>query len=463
MNRREFLAALGLGSGSLFLPSLFDGRAHAAEPPRRFVVFYTQNGTWHDGWKMRRPGLAEDARWSFDLGESTEAEFSAQLAPLFPYRDRLAIVDGLALVSAEADVAGILRHEIGQVHSLTGSMVELVAGRAFGGVASIDQRIADVLARPDRLRSLELAVGDPASSVSYRDRLQLLPYEQRPEVVFQRMFGLLGTGTDADAFVREQGSVLDRAATRYDALAKRLSGEDRAKLEAHRDLVRDLETRMSGLASASCTPPAVPGGRVGYREDYTTLVGLTAAAMACDLVRVVSIELGDIPGELLGEAGVDIHDEYAHNIFEDEKARQVMTDWTAMHAAQFAELLAALDGVPEGGGTMLDHTTCLWVSELADGAHGFEQWPAVIAGGDALRLGQYVHMPSDTPFAGKTWNGGTLPAMGMPHQKLLTTIGRAMGVTDESGEPLSAMPVREIAGIDGAKIDCTGIIEELMP
>jgi hypothetical protein len=462
MNRREFLAALGLGSGSLFLPSLFDGHARAAEAPRRFVVFYTQNGTWHDGWKMRRPGLSEDTRWSFDLTESTEAEFSAQLAPLFPYRDRISVVDGLALVSAEADVAGILRHEIGQVHSLTGSMVELVAGRAFGGVASIDQRIADVVARPDRLRSLELAVGDPASSVSYRDRLQLLPYEQRPEIVFQRMFGLLGSGTTADAFVREQGSVLDRTAERYAALAQRLSGDDRAKLETHRDLVRDLEARVRGLASATCTAPALPGGNVGYREDFTTLVGLTTAAMACDLVRVVSIELGDIPGELLGEAGTDIHDEYAHNIFEEEKARQVMTSWTAMHAAQFAELLAALDAVPEAGGTMLDHTLCLWVSELADGAHGFEKWPAVIAGGDALRLGQYVHVPSDTPFAGKRWDGGTLPAMGMPHQKLLTTIGRSMGVTDEDGAPLSAMAVRDIVGIGGAKIDCTGIIEELL-
>jgi hypothetical protein len=340
-------------------------------------------------------------------------------------------------------------------------MVELVAGRAFGSAISLDQRVADVIARPDRLRSLELAVGDPPSSVSYRDRVQLLPYEQRPEIVFQRLFGLVGNA-GGDVLVAEQGSVLDRTAERYAALAGRLSGEDRAKLELHRDLVRDLEMRVRGLASAECVAPASPTGARGYLEDYTTLVGLVSTAMSCDLVRVATIQLGDIPSELLGEAGVDIHDEHAHNVFTSEKSRDVMTRWQAMHAGQFGELLAALDAVPEAGGTMLDHTLCVWVSELADGAHGFERWPVVIAGGRSLRLGQYVHLPSDTPYAGMTWDGGELPAMGMPHQRLLTTIGRAMGVKDDEGETISAMPVREIIGKDGARIDCTGVIEELL-
>ncbi len=118
MNRRQFLTALGLASGSLFLPSLGGGDANAAVPPRRFIVFYTQNGCWYDGWKMRRPGLGDDDRWTFDLAGADASEFSAQLGALHPWRDRLAIVDGLAMVSAEADVAGILRHEIGHALGL---------------------------------------------------------------------------------------------------------------------------------------------------------------------------------------------------------------------------------------------------------------------------------------------------------------------------------------------------------
>jgi hypothetical protein len=37
-----------------------------------------------------------------------------------------------------------------------------------------------------------------------------------------------------------------------------------------------------------------------------------------------------------------------------------------------------------------------------------------------------------------------------------------LGVTVADGSPLSAMPVREVSGIDGASIDCTGVLEELL-
>ena len=62
MNRRQFLSAMGVAGGSLFLPSLL-GRTNAwgntGAPPKRFVVMSTQHGTWYDGWKMRWPGLPE--------------------------------------------------------------------------------------------------------------------------------------------------------------------------------------------------------------------------------------------------------------------------------------------------------------------------------------------------------------------------------------------------------------------
>ena len=54
VNRREFLTAMGLAGGSLFLPSLLPKHAWASDaaPPKRLVVFFTQHGTWYDGWKM---------------------------------------------------------------------------------------------------------------------------------------------------------------------------------------------------------------------------------------------------------------------------------------------------------------------------------------------------------------------------------------------------------------------------
>lgn len=462
MNRRHFLTGLGLTAGSLFLPSLLpSAAADESVPPQRLVVVFTQHGTVYDAWRMRPPGMPADGRWTHDLASAAEADFGPALAPLHPWRRRLAIIDGLALVSGEVDPAVVLRHEIGQVHALTGGMVEMVAGLPMASAASIDQRVADVIARPDRLRSLEIGIGSPPMSVNYRDRLQLLPYERHPHVVWQRLFGL-ASGRDLSPVELEQGSVLDRVRERYALLHDRLSGEDRRKIEVHRDLVRDLEIRIDGLMQASCAAtPELPAGGGDYGHDTAVFTQLVTAALACDLTRVVTLHFGDIPAERLGHPGTGVHDEFAHGIWTEPLAAEVMTRYTSHHANDLVALLGALDAIPEGNGTMLDHTTCLWVGELGDGAHGFEHWPVVVAGGRGLRLGQYIHYPSQTPVAGWWWDGTRLPAVGVPHQRLLTTLGRAFGVTEADGSTLRTMPVREVVGIEGETVDCTGILEEL--
>ena len=115
MNRRQFLAAMGLGSGSLLLPSRRPAIAAPTEAPQRFLVFFSQHGTWYDGWKMGTDTRPTDQQWEFDLTSSASPSFSDALLPLSNFRDRLLVVDGLALVSAEADISG-LRHEV-QYHT----------------------------------------------------------------------------------------------------------------------------------------------------------------------------------------------------------------------------------------------------------------------------------------------------------------------------------------------------------
>ncbi len=472
--RRHFLAALGLSAGSLFLPSL--GRpvhASGAQPPRRLIVLCTQHGTWHDGWAMNPAGLPADRAWVHELADTAAGEFSPALAPLWPFRERLAVVEGLAMVSGDADPAGVLRHEIGQAQALTGAMVDLVGGLPLASAPSIDQRVADHIARDDRLRSIELGVGDPPFSINYRRARQPLPFEQRPRVVFERLFGLVNGGSGASGVLGEQGSLLDRTAQRYEALASRLSGEDGQKLELHRDLVREVERRVQGLRAISCpgVDPPRPLGEGSeddeeyegdYDEDYRAMVQMLVSAMACDILRVATVHLGDIPAARLGQPGVTIHDDHAHNVWNDTASAQVMTDWSAYHAAQLAELLGALDAVPEGDGTMLDHTLILWTSELGDGAHGLKHLPVVLAGSRALCAGRYLHYPSDGPFIHWRWDGIKTPGGGVPHQRLLTSVARAFGLTDADGDPLDAMPVATVASnLDDSIIDCTGVLEAL--
>ncbi|MEC8049901.1 MAG: DUF1552 domain-containing protein [Myxococcota bacterium] len=461
-NRRQFLSAMGVAGGSLFLPSLL-GRNNAwgntGNPPKRFVVMSTQHGTWYDGWKMRWPGLPEGSHWTKDLRNVAAAEFSAGLRPLHSFREQLMVVDGLALVSAEADQSG-LRHELAYVHALTGGNCELVSGVPLASAPSVDQRIAEVLARPDHFRSVEVGVGEVPLAF-FRGKKEYLPTELNVRRTYERLFGLSGdaSSTSSERAAEAKSTLLDRVKSRYAMMASRMSGEDKRKLEQHKELVYSLEQQVRGLSQLSCSPGLeAPQSSGSYEEDFQVNVQMMASAFACDLTRVFSFNLGTLPTQnvIPGQVG-DIHDDYAHEIYVRQAARDAMTQYTAVHAEHFASILRALASVPEGNGTMLDNTLCLWSVEVADGAHGFDRWPAVLAGGGGnLQMGRYLHYPRTTPYAGWQWDLGTSTSMGVPHQKLLTGVAQSMGVS------VDRMPVETIRGINGVTIDCTGTLEGMM-
>ncbi|MCH9679964.1 MAG: DUF1552 domain-containing protein [Deltaproteobacteria bacterium] len=462
IDRRRFLTAMGLSAGSLVLPSL-SGRVRGAlgDPPRRLIVLVSQHGGWMPTWAMNPAGLPTDAVWEQDLNPLAAEDFSPSLAPLHPWRSRTVAIEGLSMVSGDVDPAGVLRHEIGQIHTLTGNEVEMVSGLPIGKSPSIDQLIANHVSRPDRLRSIELSVGDQSPVVNYRDRMQPLLGESRMPVAHERLFGLVNGGSSGSDVQREQGTLLDRVQGRYEALGAQLSAEDRHKLDVHRDLVRDLSLQIDGLMNTSCAVPEVSAGD-DYSAEWTAAATMLTSAMSCDVVRVATINLDTVPAAQLGIAGEDIHDAYAHELARSELAVQVMTDYYAYHSAQVAELLGLLDGIPEGDGTMLDHTLVLWTSELADGVHGFDRMPVLLFGGQAWTTGRYLHYPSDTPYEAWVWDGVRRPSAGRPHQRLLSSVMRAFGVPDpQTGGDWSAMPIRELPGAAGATIDCTGVLDEL--
>lgn len=466
IERRRFLAAMGLASGSLFLPSLTRRASGAPSgPPRRLIVIVSQHGGWMPTWAMNPAGNPIDAVWQQDLSGLTEAEFSPSLLPLHPWRDRMIAVEGLSMVSGDIDPAGVLRHEIGQIHTLTGDEVQMVSGLPIGRSASIDQQIAAHIARPDRIRSVELSVGGQAPVVNYRGAHQPLLGEARMPVVHQRLFGLVNAGASGSAATLEQSKLLSSVGDRYEALATRLSQQDRQKVQVHRDLLRDLSLQIEGLMNTSCAVPEVTGSEGAeehYGPDFSAASSMLTAAMACDLTRVATINLSTLPAAVLGRQGEDIHDGFAHELARSDDAVTVMTDYYAYHAAQVAELVAALDAIPEDEGTMLDHTLVLWTSELADGVHGFDRMPVVMLGGQVWATGRYLHYPSDTPYEAWVWDGVRKPSAGRPHQKLLSSVMRSFDVPDPvSGGAWEAMPIRELRGTNGATIDCTGVLDEL--
>ena len=84
--------------------------------------------------------------------------------------------------------------------------------------------------------------------------------------------------------------------------------------------------------------------------------------------------------------------------------------------------MAKMKAVPEGDGTMLDHTLILWCNELAIGnVHSRTDAPYVLAGGagGALRTGRFLSFAGD-----------------VPHNNLLVSLMNIMGLPDQTfGKP----------------------------
>jgi hypothetical protein len=467
MHRRRFLHSAGLAAGSLFLPSLLSGRAAAqAAPPKRLIVMFTQHGFVYDSVKVRPAGTNANADFDVALADLDDSQLSRVLRPLAGFKDKLSVVDGLAMVSAEGDVV-FNEHDKGTRHALTGAPIRRTDAGAVGGGPSFDQLIARAVAAPGRLPSLEFGVlGATNGGAVFRDAGQPLPPDGNAGAAFARLFppSQQPTLSTADRVRAGQGSVLDLVADQYDALLPRLSGEDRQKLQLHRDLIRGAEQRVQSLQELQCARPDAPqvvddfSRNAHYESRFDAFVDIIAAALACDLTRVVTLQMTQLRNDHLGIAG-DVHADFAHNSDTNPQAKEVMSRYGEVHAEHFRRLLVALDSIPEGNGTLLDQCAVLWCSELATGTHKFNIWPAFVAGGcgGALRTGRYLRYAPATPNPNPnpTWPGVDA-VVGRPHQQLLLTLARAMGA------PQDGLGVREMFTVEGERVALTGELDDLL-
>lgn len=462
LDRRKLLAATGLGAASLFLPSLARRGAAQSAPPKRLVIMFSLHGTNYPNWRMRRTGLDENTAWEFPFDDADPNSFSEVLRPLHGVRQNLLVLDGIAQVSAIGDVL-FNNHPKGRIHALTAAPFTRLNGEvATSTQASFDQVMAQRIRRADRLPSLEL-MGIGNDAFVYSGAGAAVPFEASPRAAFDRLFP--GTSTpspvsNAERIRGAQASVLDFVQGEFDVVKRRLSTEDQQKLDLHRDYIRDLELRLGNLSTVTCERPERPGNisTSDYQGRFDAFVRVAGAALACDLTRVVTFGMPQLSNAQAGAPPGDIHTDYAHHEADNPTAATVMTNYHRVHAEHFRTLVDTLARIPEGNGTVLDNTVCMWVNELATGNHKFERWPVVLAGGTGtgLRFGRYVRWPATipTPNPNPTW-GGVEPLVGPPHNKLFVSVARALGVDMAQ---IGSASIRTVAGVN---IDLTGPLDRL--
>ena len=433
LTRRTLLRGAGhVAIGLPFLEAMLhplQTHAQAELAPLRFVVFYSPGGTLLDKW---RP-----------TGSETQFVLGDMMAPLVPHQQKLLFVDGLNLSITERGVGH--PHSRGMAGLLTGT--ELLAGTfetgmghaSFANGPSLDQVVAKrVAAGGTKFPSLEFSTAwaisgrslmdgavaetsNAADQITYAGAKQPIPPMIRPQVAWDRIFKDLGSSAP-DATVelerKKQKSILDAVLEQYASVSAELGAADRAKLEEHAELIRQMGASLtSGSSGESCT---IPGAPATTELDVPTkgklMTDLLVTSLACNLTRVATMQWADseskFPLNFEPLRLTDHHHGYQHDSVYDPNALFKIYQW---FGSNFAYLLDKLDAVKEGDGTLLDNTVVLWVTEIQEPpTHNQNNMPFVIAGGKnaGIKTGRWLKVP------------------GQPHNNLLASLNQVLGGTE---------------------------------
>ena len=404
-SRRAVLRGLG---ASLTLPWLETFQAPAwgqsTDAPKRFFAFYTPNG-----YNMSQ-------FWPTSTGALSAASLNGtSLAPLSDFASKLLLINGLDNHAGSSQGDGPGDHARGTSTTLTCVHPLKSADELSIGV-SIDQLLAEQWGNDTLLRSLEVGCegGGNAGScdsgyscaysrnISWTDAQTPLPKEVNPRLLFNRLYGNLDPNQTPEAIadrLRRRRSILDFVTADAAQLNANISAADRQRVDAYLSGIRDIERRLDLGEEAQCqanmeTPTGAPSDRA---EHARLLIDLCVSAFRCDQTRVATFMLGNGgSNRAYPELGIaEGHHALSHHQNDPAKLTQIATIDT-WQMELFAHLLHALNEINEGSGSLLDHSTVLGISEVADGnAHRHYDLPVVLAGRAAgLQMGRYLDITS---------------------------------------------------------------------
>lgn len=439
-SRRRFLKGLfGATLALPFLESLSPKKAEAGPgdvPP--FAIFIRQaNGV------VQKTNDEPEMFWPAQTGiitkESLLAESDKTLSELADYASKLIFVKGVDF----AFPGNGCGHSGGGNQCLTAAQVSLdpSGNESLAMGESIDNRIARELNAPG-VEPLALYAGKKGGYInevmSYRGEKQLRAAQENPHSAYMALFGLANLDQEAlQKLATQRASVNDLVRDQMTALLSRtdLAKADRDRLDLHFQSIRDLEVSlacklsdsevglMEGIAAACRANDNIP--------TVTRMqMDIIALAMACGITRAVTLQIGDgndsTEYTINGVKQKSFH-KISHRIDSDgsegppiDGAMFLHHEIDRIHARHFKYLLDKLSAYDLGSGPLLDFGVVVWLNDLSNLYHSYQDVPYILAGGASgfLKTGQFVDVG------------------GVANNKLLSTIGAAMGCKNGAGGPL---------------------------
>jgi hypothetical protein len=385
LSRRKWLRGAGVVVGLPWLESMpvwgqsSDSNNSGVDFPKRFGVMFMACGVHPEHW------------WA--KGEGKEMELSRCLQPLDGLQSKLNVIDGL--FNKNATGVGIHPGQTGNI--LSGAALK--KGAELRGGISVDQAIANAIGQDDVVPSLVLGCEQPttgyhetnfsmaySSHISWQNATSPVPMEVYPSLAFDSLFENRGS--------QRNKSILDRITEEASALQRQASANDKAKLEEYLTSIREVEKRIDrqrGPVAKAADTVEQKGKSIfamerpdnglpeDIREHMRLMCDIIALAFQSNKTRVASLLLcRDISGLLYPFLQV----RKPHHLASHDELSEEWERVTTYYCSQLAYLGKKLDSMPEGDGTVLDHSCLMFVNNMFSGSkHDSSKLPLLTLGG----------------------------------------------------------------------------------
>lgn len=356
-------------------------RAEAAEalsPPKRFVAI-------NYGLGFHGPHL-------FPRQAGANYSLTPYLELIKEHRDQFTLISGLS----HTEQNGANGHT-SELTILTAVPHPGLPG--FKNGVSFDQYLAEKLQPNTRFPSLVLNTSGGGDSISWSATGVNLPSAGKPEDLFKMMFV---TGTPAEiekqtAELKRGRSILDTLHERAKKLQRNLGSRDREKFEQYLTSVRELEQRLHSAQTwaqkpkpkIDVPPPKNVTDRLDFVAQSRVMHQMLVLALQSDSTRIITLKatgMNDVPKL----PGVDTG---WHDLSHHGQDAQKIEELKLIEMAEFREinwLISALRNAKEAGGSVLDSTHLLILSNLGNASsHSWRDLPVLLVGGK-FRHGQHL-------------------------------------------------------------------------
>ncbi len=391
LDRRTFLRGAGASVALPFLtamvPSMTAFAQTAANRPRRIGFVYVPNGMVMtdkvDLWTPTRIGH------DFDM--------TPTLSPLAAYKDKLTVVSNL--LGAE----GSAQHGGAATAWLTDMFPKKTQGTDVESGVSLDQVIAKQIGRDTVFPSMELAIEDVTNlvgtcdsgyscsylnTISWSSATNPLPMQVNPRVVFERMFGGMGSPEQRLARLKKNRSILDSVLSETHQMEARVGPQDKGRISDYLENIREVERRIQ-LAEArtgelSGSSPASPSGVPESFPDHVALMfDLLHVAYQTDLTRVSTFMMArELSSVSYPQIGVRPQHHAVSHHQNTPELMEMKAKIDKYHVGLFTQFIDKLAATQDGDGSLLDHTMMVYGAGMSDSnGHVKQRLPYAVVSG----------------------------------------------------------------------------------